>query len=89
MTDIPTKLFGTDARHATFKRDLDKLLKKHTSRLPADHILAITAQVLGMVIAMQDQRKYTSEMVMAIVSENIQVGNDGMVKNLMASKGTA
>lgn len=89
MDKVPTKLFGTDARHMTFKQDLDKLLKKHTLRLPADHVLAITAQVLGMVIALQDQRKYTSEMVMTIVAENIEEGNKGMVSNLMKSKGTA
>lgn len=86
---MKTKLFGTDARHVTFKRDLDKLLKKHASRLPADHMLAIGAQVIGVLVALQDQRKYTPEMVMAIVAENIEEGNKGMVSNLMASKGSA
>ena len=86
---MKTRLFGTDARHATFKKDLDKLLKKHCSRLPAQHLLAISAQVTGMLVALQDQRKYTPEMVMAIVAENIEEGNKGMVSNLMASKGSA
>ena len=88
MSDkVPTKLFGTDARHITFKRDLDKLLKKHASRLPADHMLAIGSQVVGMLVALQDQRKYTPEMCMAIVAENIEEGNKGMVENLFKSKG--
>lgn len=87
--EIPTKLFGTDARHATFKRDLDKLFKKHMSRLPASHMLAVASQVVGMIVAMQDQRVFTSEMVMAVVAENIEVGNKAMVENLMKSKGNA
>lgn len=88
MTQIKTKLFGTDARHTAFKRDLNKLLKEHASRLPADHMLAIGAQVVGMLVALQDQRKHTPEMVMSIVVENVKEGNKVMVSNLMASKGS-
>lgn len=86
---MKTKLFGTDARHVTFKQDLDKLLKKHASRLPADHMLAIGSQVVGVLAALQDQRKYTPEMVMTIVAENIEKGNKSMVDNLMKPKGSA
>lgn len=89
MTENKTKLFSTDARHVTFKRDLEKLLRKHAGRLPADHLLAIAAQVLGMIAALQDQRKFTPEMVMAMIADNIQKGNDGMVSNLMDTKGSA
>lgn len=84
-----TKLFGTDARHMTFKRDLDKLLKKHIGRLSAEHLLAISAQVTGMIIALQNQNTMTPESAMIIVSENIKIGNDGMVKNVMHTKGSA
>lgn len=83
MTD-EVKLFGTDARHVTFKRDLDKLLKKHVGRLPASHLLAISAQVTGMILALQDQRQYTAEQCMKIVSENIVEGNEGMIRNVFA-----
>lgn len=83
MTD-KVKLFGTDARHATFKRDLDKLLKKHIGRLPASHLLAISAQVTGMILALQDQNTYTPEQCMKIVAENLQEGNKGMIENVFA-----
>lgn len=86
---MKTKLFGTDARHVTFKRDLDKLLKKHLSRLPASHMLAVSAQVTGVLVALQDQRTMTPEMAMAIVAENIQVGNQGIVNTIMETKGSA
>lgn len=83
---MKTKLFGTDARHMTFKQDLDKLLKKHCSRMPASHMLAISAQVTGMIVALQDQRTMTPEMAMTIVAENIEEGNKGMVENVFKSK---
>lgn len=86
---MKTELFGTDARHATFKRDLDKLLKKHLSRLPASHMLAVSAQVTDMIIALQDQRTMTPEMAMAIVAENIEVGNKGIINTIMETKGSA
>ena len=86
---MKTKLFGTDARHMTFKRDPDKLLKKHCSRMPASHMLAISAQVTGMIVALQDQRTMTPEMAMTIVAENIEEGNKGIIANIMVSKGSA
>lgn len=86
---MKTKLFGTDARHMTFKQDLDKLLKKHCARLPSSHILAISAQVTGMIVALQDQRTMTPEMAMTIVANNIEEGNKAMLETVMKTKGNA
>lgn len=86
---MKTKLFGTDARHTTFKQDLDKLLKKHAARLPADHLLAISSQVVGMIVALQDQRTMSTERALKIVSENIELGNQGIVNAMMETKGNA
>lgn len=81
--------FGTDARHQTFKRDVDKLLKKHCARLPPDHLLAVAAQVVGQIVALQDQRTMTGERAMAIVAENIQEGNRAIMETLAKTKGSA
>lgn len=89
MTEIKTKLFGTDVRHQTFKRDLDKLLKKHATRLSAQDLLAVASQVVGMLIALQDQRTMTNEMAMEVVIKNIEAGNQEIVSNIMNSKGSA
>jgi hypothetical protein len=83
------KPFATDARHQTFKRDLDKLLKKHIGRLSAQDLLAVASQVVGMIVALQDQRTMTPDMAIAIVIENIQVGNTSVVMNLNKTKGSA
>lgn len=87
--EIKTKLFSTDARHQTFKRDVDKLLKKHAPRLPAQDLLAVASQIVGMLVALQDQRTMTPEMAMRIVAENVEAGNEEIVRNLSKSEGLA
>lgn len=67
-----------NARHTRFKRDLEKLLNKHAGKLSAQELLAISAQVCGMIAAVQDKRTMTSEQAMEIIVENIRNGNELM-----------
>lgn len=45
-------------------------------------ILALMAQVTGMVIAMQDQRTMTPDQAMDLVARNIEAGNASAVEQL-------
>ena len=72
------KSIEPNARHARFKRDLEKLLNKHAGKLSAQELLAISAQVCGMIAAVQDKRTMTSEQAMEIIVENIKNGNQLM-----------
>lgn len=67
-----------NARHTRFKRDLEKLLNKHAGKLSAQELLAISAQVCGMIAAVQDKRTMTSAQAMEIIVENIRNGNELM-----------
>lgn len=53
--------------------------------LPADQVLAVFAFTLGQLIAMQDQRRFTPEKVMEIVSANIEAGNRQAFENLLSN----
>ena len=64
-----------DERHHAFKRDVDELLKKHSEKLQAVEVLALASQLVGMIIAFQDQQTMTSDRAMKIVSLNIETGN--------------
>ena len=64
-----------NARHTRFKRDLERLLNKHAGKLSAQELLAISAQVCGMIAAVQDQRTVTPTQAMEIIVENIRNGN--------------
>jgi hypothetical protein len=65
-----------------FRNDMLALLGKYTDELPQERMLAVASYTVGQIIAMQDQTKFTSESVMALVSENIEAGNRDAVQQL-------
>jgi hypothetical protein len=64
-----------NGKHQAFKMDVDALLIKHGATLAADEILALCAQVVGMVIAFQDRDTMSADRALAIVMANIEGGN--------------
>jgi hypothetical protein len=54
--------------------DLKVALAAHTD-LSGMQMLAVVSQFLGGIIAFQDARRFTTEMVMEIVTRNIELGN--------------
>lgn len=77
------KSFQPTETHKNIKKDLDKILRKYSKNATAQEILAIVSQMTGMVIALQDQRNMTSAQAMQIVMENIKVGNQTVIDNLL------
>ena len=76
-------------RDMAFRSELLTLWNKYAGDLPAEKMLALSAYTVGQMIAMQDQRKFTSATIMELVSENIEAGNKNALDNLMDSKGAA
>lgn len=68
--------------HEVAYQDLVDLVRKHADKVDAIEMLAIAANMLGKLVAMQDQRAYTSAQVMEMVAKNIEHGNLEMVKKL-------
>lgn len=54
--------------------DLKSALAKHPL-LSGMEMLAIVSQLTGNLVALQDCRRYTTEMVMEVVGKNLEVGN--------------
>lgn len=75
------------AEHEVAYQDLCQLVNKHAHKLSALELLAVAANMLGKLIAMQDQRTTTPEMAMAVVSKNIEYGNQMIVEQLANSSG--
>lgn len=76
--------------HEVAYQDLCKLIDKHASKLTALELLAVAANMLGKLVALQDQRKTTPEMAMKVVSINMEHGNQTIVAQLAGpTKGTA
>jgi len=69
-----------------FKEILD-IYAKHAKDLPAIEVLAIMSNLLGKLIALQDQTLYTPEQVMRIVAKNIETGNAEALADLLGRPG--
>ena len=89
MTNIPTKTSSPTAADKALRDDIMAVIKKHLSPDTGERVLAIAAQVVGQVLALQDQRTMTKNYAMAIICMNIEHGNLAVIEDLMNSKGTA
>lgn len=75
--------------HEVAYQDLCKLLARHGDKVTALEMLAIASNMVGKLIAMQDQRTVTPDMAMEIVSRNIEAGNQDVLANLGNTLGAA
>lgn len=75
--------------HEVLYQDLCKLVGKHGDKISAQEILAVAANMLGKLVAMQDQRTMSPAMAMEIVAQNLEHGNLDVIKQLANSKGRA
>ena len=83
------KLELANPEHEIAYEDLCKLVNKHANQLTALELLAIASNMLGKLVALQDQRTVSPEMAMDVVAKNIEVGNKQMRERLSHSKGIA
>jgi hypothetical protein len=76
--------------HEKLRLSLCSVIRRKAPDMPAEEILAIFCQLVGQLIALQDQRRFTPESVMQLVEANIEMGNQHAVDNLLnETAGTA
>lgn len=73
--------------HEVAYQDLCQLVNKHAAQLTALELLAVAANMLGKLVALQDQRTTTPEMAMKVVQLNIEYGNRSVIEQLLGGKG--
>ena len=69
------RLVKPTEQHQAFRNDLIALLNKYAGHLDAKVMLALSAHLVGQIVAMQDQRTVTRALALEIVARNIEVGN--------------
>lgn len=82
---MKTILTGVD--HDAFHQDVLDVLAKHGSKLNAEEMLALLANMTGQMAAMMDQRKFTPKQVTDLIAENLQYGNKAVVNKLQKTRG--
>ena len=75
--------------HQVAYDDLSDLLRKHASKVSAIEMLALAANMVGKIVAFQDQRIITPAMAMETVARNIEIGNQQALAQIMTPEGRA
>lgn len=77
--------------HEIAYQDLAALIKRQTDKynLTSEELLDIASNMLGKIIALQDQRTMTKDRAMKIVCANLEHGNQSLIDELKNSKGEA
>lgn len=73
--------------HTLAYEDIAALLKRHAGKLTALEVLAVASNMVGKLVALQDQRVVTAEVAMEVVAKNLEIGNQEVLELLMSSEG--
>lgn len=71
-------------QHEKIYQDLIALINKHAGALTAIEVLAVAANIVGKLAAMQDQRLYTGRDLEVLIANNIALGNSQVLKRVFA-----
>ncbi len=83
------KTVKPSAEHVAFRDAMLATMRQYAADMPAEEILALTAHMVGQILAIQDQRKMTPAMGMKLIADNIEQGNREAIDGLSKSEGTA
>jgi hypothetical protein len=74
-------------QHLAYRRALEEAMRQHGQTLDAIDLLAITAHLVGQLVALQDQRTVTPAMAMEVVTSNLVEGNRTVIDRLRNETG--
>lgn len=74
--------------HEVAYQDIVALVRRNASKVTSLELLAIAANMVGKLVAMQDQRTVTPAMAMDVVARNLQAGNQQVIDELAAARPT-
>lgn len=75
--------------HEVLYQELIALVNKHAGKMSSIEMLAVASNMLGKLVALQDQRAVTPAMAMEVVIQNIEQGNKQVLDQLGNSRGRA
>lgn len=76
-------------RHEVLYHELLTLTARYVKDLPQVEMLAVAANMVGKMVAMQDQTTMTPDMAMEIVAKNIEHGNRQVLDQLKSVRGSS
>lgn len=73
----------TTADHKIACSEITALLARHADKMSAVEILAIASNLVGKLLAMQDQRTMTPQAGLEMIMLNIELGNKEAIAELI------
>ena len=86
---VNMKVKSTSAVHREFNDAMKAVLAQFKDRLTGIEMLAVASHLVGVLIAVQDQRRVTREMALDLVAKNIEAGNAEAIESLHRTEGNA
>lgn len=84
-----SKRAASPAHEVCYQELAALLARQATQGISPMQVLAIAANMVGKLVALQDQRKVTPAEAMELVAKNIEEGNAQALAKVRDSKGTA
>lgn len=78
-------LHDSKPQHEELYQELCKLLEKHSRGMTSLEMLAVAANMVGKILAMQDQNVITASGAMEVIARNIEHGNRTVVDQLRSA----
>jgi hypothetical protein len=73
--------------HEVLYQELIELVNRHARHLSAAEILAVSANMVGKLLALQDQSSMTPHQGLELIGVNVEAGNRQAVDELRKTKG--
>ena len=70
--------------HEIAYKEISALLERHSAKLSALEVLAIASNMVGKLVALQDQRIMTPNQALEVVMQNIEMGNREAIAELQS-----
>lgn len=83
------KVVTPKAEHEVVYQELVALCNRHAKHLSSLEVLAIASNMVGKLVALQDQRTISPELAMRTVAKNLELGNQQVIEQLLNTKGSA
>lgn len=84
---MTTTLQLANPEHEVAYQDLCELVGRHADKMTGLELLAIAANMVGKMVALQDQRAVSPATAMEVVARNIEHGNQQVIDQLRYGKG--
>lgn len=75
--------------HEATYQELCALVRRHAGKMTALEVLAVAANMVGKLAAMQDQRTCSPAQALEVIARNVELGNAQVVEQLQNTKGTS